>query len=90
MKEAGLLDLIERQQAAQEDGAAGMGMGMGGPPPMNGGGGGQSPPVLGPDGMPLQQTMGTPPGPAGGLREMRQGLTPSVPGPSRVGQNRAG
>jgi hypothetical protein len=90
MKEAGLLDLIERQQAAQEDGAAGMGMGMGGPPPMNGGGGGQPPPILGPDGMPLQQTMGTPPGPAGGLREMRQGLTPSVPGPSRVGQNRAG
>ena len=54
------------------------------------GGNGQSPPVLGPDGMPLNQTMGTPPGPAGAGRELRQGLTPSVPRPSRVGQNLAG
>ncbi len=94
MKEAGLLDLIERQRAAQE-GGQGAGPGMGGgvmpgtpSPGMNGGGG--QPPVLGPDGMPLQQTMGTPPGPAGGLRQIRQGLTPDVPRPSRVGQNLAG
>jgi len=101
MKESGILDLVERQRASQEQAAAGP-MGGGGPPsgppggmpggPPGGmmGGNGQSPPVLGPDGMPLNQTMGTPPGPAGAGRELRQGLTPSVPRPSRVGQNLAG
>ena len=101
MKESGILDLVERQRASQEEAAAGP-MGGGGPPggmpggmpggPPGGmmGGNGQPPPVLGPDGMPMDQTMGTPPGPAGGLREIRQGLTPSVPRPSRVGQNLAG
>jgi hypothetical protein len=94
MKEAGLLDLIETQREAQEGGqGAGPGMGGGGmpgtpSPGMNGGGG--QPPVLGPDGMPLQQTMGTPPGPAGAARELRQPLTPNTARPSRVGQNLAG
>ena len=94
MKEAGLLDLIERQREAQQ-GGQGAGPGMGGgampgtpSPGMNGGGG--QPPVLGPDGMPLQQTMGTPPGPGGAARELRQPLTPNTARPSRVGQNLAG
>jgi len=98
MKESGILELVERQRASQEEAEAGPQMGGGPPGGMMGGGppggmmggNGQSPPVLGPDGMPLQQTMGTPPSPAGGLRQMRQGLTPSVPRPSRVGQSRAG
>ena len=94
MKEAGLLDLIEKQREAQQ-GGQGAGPGMGGgampgtpSPGMNGGGG--QPPVLGPDGMPLQQTMGTPPGPGGAARELRQPLTPNTARPSRVGQNLAG
>ena len=87
MKEAGLLDLIERQRSAQE-GGQGAGPGMGGgvmpgtpSPGMNGGGG--QPPVLGPDGMPLDQTMG-------GGGGMRQGLTPNTINPSRIGANMAG
>jgi len=43
-------------------------------------------PILGPDGMPLDQTMG---GGAGG-GGMRQGLTPDTINPSQIGTNMAG
>ena len=42
-------------------------------------------PILGPDGMPLDQTMG-----GGGGGGMRQGLTPDTINPSQIGASMAG
>jgi hypothetical protein len=53
-------------------------------------GAGGGAPILGPDGLPLDQTMGG--GGAGGAAGggMRQGLTPDTVNPSRIGANMAG
>jgi len=85
MREAGLLQAIEAARA-EEEAMAAAAQGGGGAP---GGGGGPAmapgePPILGPDGMPLNQTMGT-----GGLRPLRQPLTPGTAKPSRIGASRA-
>jgi hypothetical protein len=82
-RELGLLEMLERQreQAMTEGGGA--------PPP----GSPLEQSILGPDSLPLDQTMG---GPGGGLgggpggRPPRQPLTPQAPRPSRVGQDFAG
>jgi hypothetical protein len=85
MREAGLLQAIEAARA-EEEAMAAAAQGGGGAP---GGGGGpamapEEPPILGPDGMPLNQTMGT-----GGLRPLREPLTPGTAKPSRIGASRA-
>jgi len=88
MREAGLLQAIEAARAEQEAMAAATQGGGGAPGGAPGGGGPamapEEPPVLGPDGMPLNQTMGT-----GGLRPLRQPLTPGTAKPSRIGASRA-
>ena len=88
MREAGLLQAIEAARA-EEEAMAAAAQGGGGAPGGAPGGGGPAmasgePPVLGPDGMPLNQTMGT-----GGLRPLRQPLTPGTAKPSRIGASRA-
>ena len=70
-REEGIESLVERAMAMAE--------GEGQP----GAAGGA--PILGPDGMPLDQTMG---GGAGG--GMRQGLTPDTINPSQIGASMAG
>jgi hypothetical protein len=85
LREAGLLQAIEAARA-EEEAMAAAAQGGGGVP---GGGGGpamapEEPPVLGPDGMPLNQTMG-----GGGLRPLREPLTPGIAKPSRIGASRA-
>ena len=87
LREAGLLQAIEAARAEEEAMAAAAQGGGGAPGGAPGGGGGMppsEPPVLGPDGMPLNQTMGT-----GGLRPVRDPLTPDVAKPSRIGASRA-
>ena len=49
----------------------------------------QQGPMLGPDGMPIQQSMGSMAGMGGAGRPTRQPLTPNVARPSRVGQEAA-
>ena len=49
----------------------------------------QQGPMLGPDGMPIQQSMGSMAGMGGAGRPTRQPLTPNVASPSRVGQESA-
>ena len=88
MREAGLLQAIEAARA-EEEAMAAAAQGGGGAPAGAPGGGGPAmasgePPVLGPDGMPLNQTMGT-----GGLRPLREPLTPGTAKPSRIGASRA-
>ena len=53
---------------------------------MNGGGGG----LVGPDGMPLEQSMGATGGAPAAANQMRQGLTPNTMAPGRTGANLAG
>ena len=82
-RELGLLEMLERQreQALTEGGGA--------PPP----GSPLEQSILGPDSLPLDQTMGEPGGGLGGGpggRPPRQPLTPQAPSPSRVGQDFAG
>lgn len=68
-REEGIESLVERALSMAEGG--------GDLPPGAAGGA----PILGPDGMPMDQTMG------GG---MRQGLTPDTINPSQIGANMAG
>ena len=88
MREAGLLQAIEAARAEEEAMAAAAQGGGGAPGGAPGGGGPgmapSEPPVLGPDGMPLNQTMG-----GGGLRPLREPLTPGTAKPSRIGASRA-
>ena len=46
--------------------------------------------ILGPDGQPLQSTMGTPAGPEAANQQIREALTPATPKPSQIGANLAG
>ena len=69
-REEGIESLVERAMSMAEGGGEGQ----------PGGGGGS---VLGPDGMPLDQTMG-------GGGGMRQGLTPDTINPSQIGASMAG
>jgi len=72
-REEGIESLVERALSMAEGGE--------GQPGAAGGA-----PILGPDGMPLDQTMGG--GAAGG--GMRQGLTPDTINPSQIGAGMAG
>ena len=71
-REEGIESLVERALSMAEGGGEGQPGAAGGAP------------VLGPDGLPLDQTMG------GGGGQMRQGLTPNTMNPSRIGANMAG
>jgi hypothetical protein len=78
-REEGIEGLVERAMAMAEGGGGGQ----------PGAGGGA--PILGPDGRPLDQTMGGGAmggGAAGG--GMRQGLTPDTINPSQIGASIAG
>jgi hypothetical protein len=80
-REMGVLNMIEEQeeqQAAQQEQMQGQMADMGGGGPM-----------LGPDGMPIQQSMGAMAGMGGTGRPTRNPLTPGVARPSRVGQELA-
>ena len=69
-KEEGIESLVERALSMAQGG--------------EGGGGGEAgaAPILGPDGMPMDQTMGQ--------DQLRQGLTPNTINPSQIGANMAG
>ena len=73
-REEGIESLVERALQMAEGGGEGQPGAAGGAP------------ILGPDGMPLDQTMGG--GAQGG--GMRQGLTPNTINPSQIGANMAG
>ena len=73
-REEGIESLVERAMAMAEGGGEGQPGAAGGAP------------ILGPDGMPLDQTMGGG-APGGG---MRQGLTPDTINPSQIGASMAG
>jgi hypothetical protein len=73
-REEGIESLVERAMSMAEGGGEGQPGAAGGAP------------ILGPDGMPLDQTMGG--GGAGG--GMRQGLTPDTINPSQIGASMAG
>jgi len=78
-REEGIESLVERALQMAEGGGEGQPGAAGGAP------------ILGPDGMPLDQTMGGGAqggGPPGG--GMRQGLTPNTINPSQIGANMAG
>ena len=75
-REEGIEALVER--------AIGMAQGGGGGP-MGGGGGS----MLGPDGMPLDQSMGQTGGAPAAEGQLRQGLTPNTASPGRTGANLA-
>jgi len=84
-REEGIEALVERAIAAAQGGGGGVGAtGMAGG--MNGGGGG----LVGPDGMPLEQSMGATGGAPAAGNQMRQGLTPNTMAPGRTGANLAG
>ena len=74
-REEGIESLVERALQMAEGGGEGQPGAAGGAP------------ILGPDGMPLDQTMGGGAPPGGG---MRQGLTPNTINPSQIGANMAG
>ena len=85
-REMGVLNMIEEQeeqQAAQQEQMQAQMADMGG-----GGMPGEGP-MLGPDGMPIQQSMGSMAGMGGTGRPTRNPLTPNVASPSRVGQELA-
>ena len=67
-KEEGIESLVERALAMAQGGDEGGGAGAA--------------PILGPDGMPMDQTMGQ--------DQLRQGLTPNTINPSQIGANMAG
>ena len=67
-KEEGIESLVERALSMAQGGDEGGGAGAA--------------PILGPDGMPMDQTMGQ--------DQLRQGLTPSTINPSQIGANMAG
>jgi hypothetical protein len=73
-REEGIEALVERALATSQGGSP-----DGGPAGAMGGGNGK---ILGPDGMPLDQTMGQ--------DQTRQGLTPNTINPSQIGANMAG
>ena len=73
-REEGIEALVERALATSQGGSP-----DGGPAGAMGGGNGK---ILGPDGMPLNQTMGQ--------DQTRQGLTPNTINPSQIGANMAG
>ena len=75
-REEGIESLVERALSMAEGGGEGQPGAAGGAP------------ILGPDGMPLDQTMGG--GAMGGGGGMRQGLTPDTINPSQIGTNMAG
>ena len=82
-REAGILNMLEQQeeeQAKQQAQAEAQ---------MQGGGMPGEGPMLGPDGMPIQQSMGSMAGMGGTGRPTRNPLTPSTASPSRVGQELA-
>jgi len=84
-REAGILNMLEQQeeeQAKQQAQAEAQMQGGGGMP-------GQEGPMLGPDGMPIQQSMGAMAGMGGQGRPTRNPLTPGTASPSRVGQELA-
>ena len=84
-REAGILNMLEKQeeeQAKQQAQAQAQMEGAGGGMPGEG-------PMLGPDGMPIQQSMGAMAGMGGTGRPTRNPLTPGVASPSRVGQELA-
>ena len=72
-REEGIESLVERAMSMAEGGGEAQPGDAGGAP------------ILGPDGMPLDQTMGGAPG-----NGMRQGLTPDTINPSQIGANIAG
>ena len=85
-REAGILNMLEQQeeeQAKQQAQAEAQMPGAGGGMP------GQEGPMLGPDGMPIQQSMGAMAGMGGTGRPTRNPLTPGTASPSRVGQELA-
>ena len=67
-KEEGIESLVERALSMAQGGEEGGGAGAA--------------PILGPDGMPMDQTMGQ--------DQLRQGLTPNTINPSQIGANMAG
>ena len=84
-REEGIESLVERAIAASQGGGGSPGAtGMGGG--MDGGGGG----LVGPDGMPLEQSMGQTGGAPAAVNQIRQGLTPNTMSPGRTGANLAG
>ena len=86
-REEGIEALVERAIATSQGGGGGLGAtGMGGMGGMNGGGGG----LVGPDGMPLEQSMGQTGGAPAAVDQIRQGLTPNTMPPGRTGANLAG
>ena len=84
-REAGILNMLEQQEEEQAKQQAQQ------QAQMQDGGGmpGQEGPMLGPDGMPIQQSMGAMAGMGGTGRPTRNPLTPGVASPSRVGQELA-
>jgi len=85
-REAGILNMLEQQeeeQAKQQAQAEAQMPGAGGGMP------GEEGPMLGPDGMPIQQSMGAMAGMGGTGRPTRNPLTPGTASPSRVGQELA-
>ena len=85
-REEGIEALVERAIATSQGGGGGLGAtGMGGMGGMNGGGG-----LVGPDGMPLEQSMGQTGGAPAAVDQIRQGLTPNTMPPGRTGANLAG
>jgi len=84
-REAGILNMLEQQeeeQAKQQAQAEAQMPGAGGGMPGEG-------PMLGPDGMPIQQSMGAMAGMGGQGRPTRNPLAPGSVSPSRVGQELA-
>lgn len=79
-KEVGIDRLLERamQLAEGQPGSNGTGMGAG------------AEALIGPDGQPLEQSMGQTGGAPRAAEQLRQGLTPDVMSPGRAGANLAG
>ena len=77
-REEGIEALVERAIGMAQGGGGGGG-------PMGGGGGS----MLGPDGMPLDQSMGQTGGAPAAEGQLRQGLTPNTASPGRTGANLA-
>ena len=84
-REAGILNMLEQQEEEQDKQQAQQ------QAQMQDGGGmpGQEGPMLGPDGMPIQESMGSMAGMGGTGRPTRNPLAPGSVSPSRVGQELA-
>ena len=77
-REEGIEALVERAIAMSQGGG------------QDGGATGGATGLLGPDGMPMEQSMGQTGGAPAAASQLRQGLTPNTMAPGRTGANRAG